>query len=94
MTMEEKIIALLSKVSAKGIPAVVCVDDAAFLRYAHADYEARIHADHAALEKAFVVVSSSVAEDFGGGVGVSYPSVSVKPVAQVVSLRLRALASK
>lgn len=92
--MEEKIIAALAKVSAKGMPAVACVDDVASLRYAHADYEARISADFEALAKHFVVVSSSVAEDFGGGVGVAYPSVHVKPVAQVVSVRLRALASK
>lgn len=92
--MEEKIIAALAKVSAKGMPAVACVDDVASLRYAHADYEPRISADFEALAKHFVVVSSSVAEDFGGGVGVAYPSVHVKPVAQVVSVRLRALASK
>lgn len=92
--MEEKIIAALSKVSAKGMPAVSCVDDVASLRYAHADYEARISADFEALAKLFAVVSSSVAEDFGGGVGVSYPSINVKPVAQVVSVRLRALSSK
>lgn len=92
--MEEKIIAALSKVSAKGVPSVSVMGEVATLRYAPADYEARISADFEALSKAFVIVSSSVSEDFGGGVGVSYPSVNVKPVAEVASVRLRALASK
>lgn len=90
MSIEEKVLAALSKVSANGVPSVGYTRGALTLTYDPAAYDARVSADMAALSTVCIVGASSVVEQTAR---VAQGSQANAPVtAQVVTVNVRPIA--
>ncbi len=90
MSIEEKVSAALSKVSANGVPSVGYARGTLTLTYEPAAYDARVSADMAALSTVCTVGASSVAEQTAR---IAQGAQTNAPVtAQIVTVNVRPLA--